>query len=468
LSIKHLEADYLVIGCGAVAMSFVDTILSETKASVIMIDRRHAPGGHWNDAYPYVRLHQPSNFYGVCSRELGSNRIDESGPNKGFHELATGKAVQSYFEQVMRERFLPSGRVQYFPMCEYTGDGQFHSLLSSDQYTVSIAKKTVDCAYYETSIPLTHTRKFEVDPEVSCIPPNDLPRSAAQHQHYTVLGGGKTGMDSITWLLGNGVDPNAITWVCSRSSWVTPREIVQADPLFFKATVGGQLAIMRASAAATSVDDLFERLEASKVMARIDTTVKPTMYHYAVVSNGELEQLRQVKSVVYGAHIKRISTTEMELTTHKPISAKPNTLYIDCTATAARFGDEVRPIFNGDLITPQCVIAPLIPYSAAIVAFVEANFETDAEKNTLCPPVSLADTPAEWMKSFSDNVIAQNRLSQNPKLSDWTKTSRLEPFGRVKDNADENNVEHMEILKGINDTAESAIINLHKLMAEVQ
>jgi hypothetical protein len=38
----------------------------------------------------------------------------------------------------------------------------------------------------------------------------------------------------------------------------------------------------------------------------------------------------------------------------------------------------------------------------------------------------------------------------------------------VKDNADENNVEHMEILKGINDTAESAIINLHKLMAEVQ
>jgi hypothetical protein len=401
----------------------------------------------------------------VCSRELGSNRIDESGPNKGFHELATGAAVQSYFEQIMRERFLPSGRVQYFPMCGYTGDGQFHSLLSSDQYTVSINKKTVDCTYYETSIPLTHTRKFEVAPEVSCIAPNDLPRCAAQHQHYTVLGGGKTGMDSITWLLQNGVDPDTITWVCSRSSWVTPRKIVQADPLFFKSTLGGQLAMMIASAAATSVDDLFERLEAAHVIARVDTAVKPTMFHYAVLSNGELEQLRRVSNVIYGAHVKRILVTEMELTTQTSISAKPNTLYVDCTATAVQFSNEVKPMFDGGLITPQCVIAPLIPYSAAIVAFIEANFETDVEKNALCPPASLADTPTQWMKSFSDNLMAQNRIEQSPKLGEWTKTIRLEPFGRVVDAADENNAEHMEILSGLNETAEPAIRNLYNLMA---
>jgi hypothetical protein len=286
-----------------------------------------------------------------------------------------------------------------------------------------------------------------------------------QHQHYTVLGGGKTGMDSITWLLVNGVDPDAITWVCSRSSWVTPREIVQADPLFFKSTLGGQLAMIMASAAATSVDDLFERLEASNVMARVDTAVKPTMFHYAVLSNGELEQLRRVSNVIYGAHVKRISVTEMELTTQSRISAKPDTLYIDCTATAVQFSDEVRPIFDGNLITPQCVIAPLIPYSAAIVAFIEANFETDAEKNALCPPVSVADTPTEWMKSFSDNLMAQSRIDQSPKLAEWTKTIRLEPFGRVVDAADENNIEHMKILSGLNETAEPAVRNLYNLIA---
>ena len=70
------------------SMSFVDTMLDESDASFLMVDRHHMPGGHWNDAYSFVRLHQPSAFYGVSSTELGSNRIDQSGPNKGMYELA--------------------------------------------------------------------------------------------------------------------------------------------------------------------------------------------------------------------------------------------------------------------------------------------------------------------------------------------------------------------------------------------
>jgi len=110
-----IEADYLIIGAGTVGMAFADTLLNETKSTVAIVDRQHGPGGHWNDAYPFVRLHQPSSYYGVNSRELGSGRIDSHGMNRGFYELATGAEVVSYFQAVMRERFLPSGRVQYFP-----------------------------------------------------------------------------------------------------------------------------------------------------------------------------------------------------------------------------------------------------------------------------------------------------------------------------------------------------------------
>ncbi|MFB0968246.1 MAG: hypothetical protein QMB04_01945, partial [Pseudomonadales bacterium] len=39
-------------------------------ANIIIVDRFHKPGGHWNVAYPFVTLHQPSSFYGVSSREL--------------------------------------------------------------------------------------------------------------------------------------------------------------------------------------------------------------------------------------------------------------------------------------------------------------------------------------------------------------------------------------------------------------
>ena len=71
------EADYVIVGAGAVAMAFADTLLTDTEASIIMVDRRHKPGGHWNDSYPFVRLHGPSINYGVNSRPLGSGRIDQ-------------------------------------------------------------------------------------------------------------------------------------------------------------------------------------------------------------------------------------------------------------------------------------------------------------------------------------------------------------------------------------------------------
>ena len=65
---RELETDYLVVGAGASGMAFADTLVAHTGAEVVLVDRRHRPGGHWLDAYPFVRLHQPSAYYGVESR----------------------------------------------------------------------------------------------------------------------------------------------------------------------------------------------------------------------------------------------------------------------------------------------------------------------------------------------------------------------------------------------------------------
>lgn len=83
--------DYLVVGGGAMGMAFTDTILNETDKTVAIVDRNHRPGGHWNNAYPFVRLHQPSAFYGVNSRHLGDDTIDQTGWNEGLVELASGR-----------------------------------------------------------------------------------------------------------------------------------------------------------------------------------------------------------------------------------------------------------------------------------------------------------------------------------------------------------------------------------------
>ncbi len=57
-----IETDYLVIGAGAMGMAFADTLVAESAASVVMVDRGDRPGGHWTRAYPFVRLHQPSAY----------------------------------------------------------------------------------------------------------------------------------------------------------------------------------------------------------------------------------------------------------------------------------------------------------------------------------------------------------------------------------------------------------------------
>src|SRR5213080_366429 len=72
-------ADYLVVGAGAMGMAFIDALIENADVSVIMVDRRHGVGGHWLDAYPFVRLHQASAFYGVASTVLGDGRIQPTG-----------------------------------------------------------------------------------------------------------------------------------------------------------------------------------------------------------------------------------------------------------------------------------------------------------------------------------------------------------------------------------------------------
>jgi len=101
-------------------MAFVDTLMDEMPdADIVMVDRFAKPGGHWNSAYPFVTLHQPSAFYGVNSRELSQGLLDKTGLNKGMGDLATGAEILSYFEIVMRQKFLTSGRIR-FSLCRIT------------------------------------------------------------------------------------------------------------------------------------------------------------------------------------------------------------------------------------------------------------------------------------------------------------------------------------------------------------
>ena len=83
-------------------MAFCDALLDHAdEVRVVLVDRRPAAGGHWVDAYPFVRLHQASSFYGVASILLGDGRVQQTGPEAGLHERATGAEVRAYYARVL-------------------------------------------------------------------------------------------------------------------------------------------------------------------------------------------------------------------------------------------------------------------------------------------------------------------------------------------------------------------------------
>lgn len=69
-------------------MAFTDSLIDHADVHVTIVDRRHGPGGHWLDAYPFVRLHQASQFYGVASTVLGPGTLQAHGPEVGLHDRA--------------------------------------------------------------------------------------------------------------------------------------------------------------------------------------------------------------------------------------------------------------------------------------------------------------------------------------------------------------------------------------------
>lgn len=422
-----LEADYLVVGTGAMGMAFVDTLLTETDATVVMVDKHGKPGGHWNDAYPFVRLHQPSSFYGVNSEKLGNDAIDETGWNKGLHELASGAEVCAYFDHVMQRRFLASGRVQYFPMCEYLGDNSFKSMVNGEIQKV-IACKVVDATYMNVSVPSVKPPEYQVASDTTCMPLNDLPTLSAPHSQYVVIGAGKTGMDACLWLLSNQVSPDKIYWVTPRDSWILDRANIQ--PGLDAATIGveGLAGQMQAIADSESIDDMFARVEADGQLIRIDETVKPSMYRCATVTGLELQQLKRIKNVIRKGRVQCVARGKMELD-EGVVQLNDDALYIDCTADAlAR--RPVEPVFNGGKITLQTVRFCQQVFSAAFIAHIEASYDSEDERNRLCTVVPHPNTASDWMRVTLAHAMNQLSWTADPLLTEWLGNARLDAFSQ--------------------------------------
>lgn len=460
-----LETDYLIVGTGAVGMAFADTILTETDAEIIMVDLHHKPGGHWNVAYPFVTLHQPSAFYGVSSCELSKGRKDKVGLNLGLNDLASGAEVNAYFDEVMRHQFLPTGRVQYYPMCKYKGEAKFSSLLTGEEYEVKVRKKIVDATYLKTQVPATHTPSFTIEDGVAFMPLNNLTKITQPPSGFVIIGGGKTGIDACLWLLENKVDPDKITWIVSRDAWLLDRENTQPTPDFFESSIGTIAAQFEAIAQSESIPDLFTKLEAAGVLLRIDPTVQPKMFHGATVSQLELKALRKIKQVVRLGRVQHIGLDSITLAAGTIPTTKDH-VHVDCSASAIS-NLEIKPVFAGNTITPQTVRSYQPVFSASFIAHIEAKYSGEKEMNEICTVVPLPNHDTDWIKMLAVFMMNQYRWSQDKELRKWLLYNRLDGFSQLMYKIDKEDEVKQAIIKRMRDNMMPAVMKLQAYVAEI-
>lgn len=425
-----VEADYLVVGAGAAGMAFVDALIDHADVSVALVDTRHAVGGHWLDAYPFVRLHQASSFYGVASTPLGAGRIQQDGPEAGLHERATAPEICAYYGSVLRDRMLPSGKVTFYPGCEYVGDKQFVSRLSGKRYEVTAGKGVVDARYLAPHIPSRTPPPFGVTEGVRTVPVNDLARIEETPSQYVVVGSGKTATDACIWLLDNGVDPGAIRWVRPRDPWMFNRARVQPDPAVF---VGMAADVFEAAAAASTPEEMFLRLEDAGVMLRIDPAVEPTMAKAPTLAEWELERLRTIEDVVRLGHIRHVEPKRIVLDQGEATMAA-DALVVHCAAQGLQYRPLV-PIWQPGSITLQPVRAGFPCFGAAIAGYVEATVSDDDEKNRLCAPSPFPDTPTTWAAMQAVGAKAVAAYSKHPGIKAWSDSILLNPSRITPENA---------------------------------
>jgi hypothetical protein len=456
---EHFSTDYLVIGAGAAAMAFTDALLTHSDATITIVDRRHAPGGHWVDAYPYVRLHQPSTFYGVSSVPLGQDAIDGVGTNAGHYELAGADELRAYFERVMHRHFLPTGRVRWFPSCEYVGEHRFVSRLTNASWEVDVRRKLVDTTYLEGKIPATSAPPFEIAEGVRWVPAGGIARLPDRPERFVVIGAGKTALDACAWLLEQNVPASAIRWIKPREAWWINRRFQQPHTQLPELYRGAAIQL-EAMASASSIDELFARLEEQGYFLRIDPRVVPTMFRGAVVSEAEVELLRRIEDVVRLGHVRKIERDAIVLDDGS-VETTESTVHVHCAASGlAR--PPLRPIFEPGRVTIQPILWGFACFQFAMLGVVEATLQDDADKNRLCPPIEYWDRNTDYLSGFLAGMVSDRARAEFPAVAEWAKRTRLNPTSGIGLHRDDPRV--IEARERIKRFVGAAAGNLHTLL----
>lgn len=507
------ECDYLVIGGGATALAFCDSLLqglvvvakkkgpssSVRLPSIVVLDPHNQPGGQWNDSYEFVQLHQPSSMYGVESLALQPTSRSSDDAASTTQHRATRNEILAYYRQVLQKwqgqiTFLGSSMFDFSSLHKSLNesttkmDASAVPMINRYQHSgvsreMRVRAKVVDARYLQPDLPIDTPPKFGFDAtQITCIPVNALTeiKATKPNDKFVVVGGGKTGMDAVYFLLTQRqVAADKIVWVVPHDAWITARESI-GNCLEFLHTVlksaqtqqqqqqhGGDLS----KYVQTSPDCLqqaFLQWEKRGKVYRLDPDILPTKFKDATLSKEELTTLRTLSNVVRGrGRITKItndgdlqfqdgSVYVLPWQGESQEASNSTTTFVHCSAGAFNYTKQSGgrlPIFSDHLLTIQDVYGtPGFCFVGSIMGKLESlsNVLSNAQKNALllAPSPSDDDAPPPPLgpsggdigtlspaHGFVQRLVNVRQWLQVPELRDWLVGHRLFNLGHYT-NAD--------------------------------
>jgi len=436
---------------------------SDSNLRVIVVDKHDTPGGQWHDSYKFVQLHQPSYGYGVESK-----MVETTGEDDKLTHRATRAELLKYYDDVKNDLeskydfvFLGNTTFDLSQLHDGNPDRELYTITDDKtgvSKTIRVRQRLVDARNLEPDLPVSTPPKFNYpSSDISVLPVNDLVTSqeAKTKKYFVVIGGGKTGMDAVTYLLKElKVDPTKnLVWIVPNQPWITARENIGncIDLLYTSAKLHDSNESQEEEKKDGEIGpDFFQRgfieWEKEGHIYRFDKSVTPTKFKDATLSLEELKLLQTaVPSMISRARISEITSngtlvfvdgTKMEF----PFPSLEETLFLHCSAGAFHFtksNASPPPIFEKKRIIVQDMYGtPGFCFVGSMLGKLESMTSlTDDEKNDMTkrPEPNPDDPPVPKLGKSGGDVLgdvskdhqfiqrAQNleMWMKNPELKEW-------------------------------------------------
>lgn len=342
--------DLVVVGAGVAGLNalYAATEYVPKAAKVLLIDQKPKAGGMWNTAYDYVRLHQPHPMFTVGDMRWNWNKPrdylakrDEVRDHLASALKPVGEAVDlnlAFEHTVTAVDEIRDGNANRAQVTYRANDP-----LAEPQTVLAERVIHAPGLNYKTAEPLALTSR-----QVHSIIPQDLHATLTDHPGAPVIvvGGGKTGMDTILAALSDAPKRKVSLINGAGTSFVNRTKYI---PTGIKRWTSGELfsRLFRDLALSFDGDNEDQTLAHIRVVYTTDPATDNRAFLYGLQSEAELSAIKSGLSATHAGYLADVidgpEGCRMLLRDGTSLAVEAGSIVVNCGGSFFRSSEFAEP-----------------------------------------------------------------------------------------------------------------------------